>query len=321
MHSGQKDGPTQSNEILVCSKKSTAKTSEDETISNTYTISLAHKALEKPEPIVIVGDKHWALDKQFSMDYTPRVLSQDLELSITVKKAAGVGDEFTFLGKVSLFQFDEISMKVQLIYGNHLLQIPGATKKRHEVGKKDYWAQVADHPKYSISFIHPETNCDNIFSHEQRVTYNYHKELYPGTVKDIVFSGNSTLISVDLDRGDQGRKVQLNDLNVRPDLINENFDETQVFDYGAVKGRSDPTFRKKALGITNKEFNSLQEQKDESWIKLPQSIYGAATCFIIVNHEKDQEIETQKSQLDEEWRSNPNPIFQKQKKRLEKKAG
>jgi hypothetical protein len=294
----------------------------DENIDNTYCISLTGKgkmADEDNHRICLVGDKEYALDKKFSTsDYVPRVLTQNLSVAVTIKKdgAVGVSKNFTFLARISLFEFNEKtqSLRMQLIYGNHLLVLPGDARRKHAGQKKDFWANVSTttEKSYSIKFIHPETELTDIYCQDQRVTYTYRGEKYPGTVKDILFNPTSTNISIDLDRGDQGRNAQLDELITRPDLIKKNFDETQVFDYGPIPGKAKLYYRKKVLAITNKEFSALQEQRDESWIQLPDSIYGSATCFIIVNHEKEAEIEARITQYKEDLKTNPNnPQIQK----------
>jgi len=312
MHSGNRE--KHENTIVVVSPKHGASsggngvpsdTVEDEIISPTYVISFAHESVTaKTKHITIAGDKKWAIKKSLAMDYVPRVLSQSLEVLVTVKKAAGVSNDIKILAKLNLFQFDVNGLKIQLVYGTRLLLLPGVNRGRHK-GKSNYWVKMANDNKYSTSFVHPETYLGDVFRQEQRVTYSYHKDLYPGTVRDIIFTTATTMISVDLDRGDQGRKVSLAEVKVRPDLLKNNFDEKEVFEYDS----GSKNFKRLKLGITNKEFNSLQDQKEESWIKLPESIYGAATCFIIVNHEKDEEVKRKMEEL--EAASVKDPIARK----------
>merc|ERR1711871_1064080 len=222
--------------ILVPQKKDN-KDMDEYLSSNTYVISVLldskdPKVDDNYDHVTIVGDSQWRLHRNFAMDFVPRVLSQHLEMSVTIKAGAGVGNEFTFLGKVSLFNFKDGALSMQLIYGNHLLQIPGVKKSSHEKHKKDHWCIVENNNRFNISFIHPETPTEEIFSHEQRVTFTYHNDEYPGTVKDINFTSTSTMMSVDLDRGDQGRKVHLEELKLRPDLIRGSFKEDRVFEKG-----------------------------------------------------------------------------------------
>ena len=58
---------------------------------------------------------------------------------------------------------------------------------------------------------------------------------------------------IDLDRGEQGRRVRLSTITIRPDLITSTFQDTVVFDYGYDPRVRKNYFRKKTLTITGSE--------------------------------------------------------------------
>ena len=124
----------------------------------------------------------------------------------------------------------------------------------------------------------------------------------PGTLKEIRF-GAITQFIVDLDRGDAGRLISLQEFDLRPNLMTENFKETAVYEYSLSADKRNYEFKKKALQVTSREFTSLREMNDERWDQLPESVYGLMTLFLIRSHEASEELQIRHQEYEKEYQS------------------
>jgi hypothetical protein len=195
-------------------------------------------------------------------------------------------------------QSTECMLKISLIYG--FTEI----KEDRLTFDKDLFKESKDKDSSLglMKFLHPD--CSNRqdrklwYTQEQRITYFSRTVQHPATLKQIIFGNNKDPSSVNFDiQCDNGETVlggvSFNTFRIRPDLIRNPFDEKLVF----------PDNRT-LLEITKKEYDGLITQRGEHWVSLPPSIYGAAVCFLIVNHENYRGICEQMDQVNEfseEW--------------------
>ena len=77
------------------------------------------------------------------------------------------------------------------------------------------------------------------------------------------------------------------------------------------------------FNITDAECKSLGEQKIENWVHLPESIYGAAICFLIVSRESflelRNEIDEKQKETDEFHRAEDESILNNFKAKYSRK--
>ena len=62
---------------------------------------------------------------------------------------------------------------------------------------------------------------------------------------------------------------------------------------------------------TGKEYTSLKENNLENWVQLPNSIYGATVCFMLVQHERDMEYGAIKKELEDKQKMFFDPDVEK----------
>ena len=124
----------------------------------------------------------------------------------------------------------------------------------------------------------------------------------PGTLKDIRL-GAIVQFVVDLDKGDAGRVISLQEFDLRPNLMTENFKEAVAYEYSLSANKKDYEFKKKALQVTSREFTSLREMNDEIWDQLPNSVYGLMTLFLISSHEAYEELLIREREYEKEFLS------------------
>lgn len=134
-------------------------------------------------------------------------------------------------------------------------------------------------------FLHPEKtgSTDRVlwYTENQRLTYTENIIQQPASLQRIIFKPNYEVrFLIECDNGNTfPGGVPISSIEIRPDLVHNTFDEKLVFPNNL-----------KSLEITYKEYNGMISQKAEHWISLPKSIFGAAVCFLIVNHENYRDI-------------------------------
>ena len=243
--------------------------------------------------------------------WKPKVLSQDTLVRVTIDDSISTNDsdttvkddyQFTFVATVLLLEFfknKNSPFSMTLAYGNPPLPI-------HINGNDKVNVENSGKPesKFEVGFIHKDTpkvnaNGKKWFVNDQRVTYfPEFGQQQAGKLLGITFpeggggkqnerTRKRTVFNIELDQGAvQPEKVYLDKIKPRPDLIKEAFNDKIVFAYS----EKNYQFNNKYLMITENESKLMQEQKNENWISLPQSIYGAAVCFIIVSSENYIEL-------------------------------